>query len=303
MRSILTLLILLALARPAFAVDGVLEINQTCAVQTGCFSGDTPGFPVTIDASAGRCYRLTSDLNVGNANIDGLFLTNSRITIDFNGFSLVVFPLGTGTGGGIAGSGTNGSSAGFTTIKNGVIRGARSTAMRLAGAKGVRVENMTLDFNLGGAMHLGLAAQIVRNRASDNGGGTKSAIVAGDGSVISENVVIGSGMSGISCGDGCTVSQNTVSENGGSGIFVGLGATVSGNTAFNNDGDGITADDGSNVGGNTASNNGELGLDLTGLVSYHENVMVNNTTEAVSSGVNRGGNYCSGTGVTSFTCP
>jgi len=281
----------------------VVEINQTCAVQTGCFSGDTPGYPVTIDGSAGRSYRLTSDLNVGNANIDGLFLTTSRITIDFNGFSLDIFGIGSGSGGGIAGSGINGSVAGFTTIKNGVIRAARSTGIRLAGAKGIRVENMTLDFNLGGAMHLGLAAQIVRNRSSDNGGGTNSAIVAGDGSLISENVVIGSGMSGISCGDGCTVTQNTVSESGGSGIFVGLGATVSGNTAFNNDGDGITATDESNVSGNTASNNGELGLDLTGLVSYRENVMVGNTTGGVSSGINRGGNYCSGTGVTSFTCP
>ncbi len=118
-------LLLLALAGPAFAVDGVLEINQTCATQTGCFSGDTAGFPVTIDGTAGRSYRLTGDLNVGDPDTDGLFLTNSRITIDFNGFSLVLFPIGSGTGNGVAGSGTEGSSAGFATFKNGVIRGAR----------------------------------------------------------------------------------------------------------------------------------------------------------------------------------
>ena len=33
-------LLLLALAGPALAVDGVAEISQTCAVETGCFSGD-----------------------------------------------------------------------------------------------------------------------------------------------------------------------------------------------------------------------------------------------------------------------
>ena len=32
----------------ASASDGVLEINQTCATQTGCFPGDSAGFPVTL---------------------------------------------------------------------------------------------------------------------------------------------------------------------------------------------------------------------------------------------------------------
>jgi hypothetical protein len=33
-------LLTIALTSPALAVDGVLEINQACAVNTGCFSGD-----------------------------------------------------------------------------------------------------------------------------------------------------------------------------------------------------------------------------------------------------------------------
>jgi hypothetical protein len=39
--SILILLFFLALATPAFAIDGVLEVNETCAAGPGCFSGDT----------------------------------------------------------------------------------------------------------------------------------------------------------------------------------------------------------------------------------------------------------------------
>ena len=35
---------------PVFASDGQLEINQACAINTGCFSGDAPGFLVTITA-------------------------------------------------------------------------------------------------------------------------------------------------------------------------------------------------------------------------------------------------------------
>ncbi len=65
-------LLLLALAGPALAVDGVAEINQTCAVQTGCFSGDTAGYPVSIEGSAGRSYRLTSDLVIQSVNSNGI---------------------------------------------------------------------------------------------------------------------------------------------------------------------------------------------------------------------------------------
>lgn len=45
MRSLFPLvLLLLSLVSPAFASDGVLEINQTCAAGPGCFAGDTAGF-------------------------------------------------------------------------------------------------------------------------------------------------------------------------------------------------------------------------------------------------------------------
>ena len=66
----LMLLLLFALATPALASDGVLEINQTCAVQTGCFPGDTAGFPVKITASGS--YRLTGNLVVPDAFTSGI---------------------------------------------------------------------------------------------------------------------------------------------------------------------------------------------------------------------------------------
>ena len=60
MRVLLNLLLFLALPSPALADDGVLGINATCAVQTGRFAGDTPGYPVTL--SQPGSYRLTSNL-------------------------------------------------------------------------------------------------------------------------------------------------------------------------------------------------------------------------------------------------
>ena len=69
--------LLLALAAPALAVDGVLEINQTCAVQTGCFVGDTAGYPVTIYSKTGGSYRLTGDL-LGVAGSHGIVEARDR---------------------------------------------------------------------------------------------------------------------------------------------------------------------------------------------------------------------------------
>jgi len=80
---------LLALAAPALAADGVLEINQTCATRTGCFSGDAAGFPVTIGGKAGSSYRLTGDLIVPDENTDAIVVSTSDVGIDLNNFSII----------------------------------------------------------------------------------------------------------------------------------------------------------------------------------------------------------------------
>lgn len=326
-RSILSaVLACLSLSGASLASDGVLEINQSCATQTGCFSGDTPGYPITI-SSAGS-YRLTSNLTGIIANTDGIFLTASRVTIDFNGFSLTGPSAGTGVGNGISGTGTIGS-AKSTTIKNGVIRGVRGTGIYLPGAPAVRVENMTLDINAGGSLgfvdgagiYVGEDAQILRNRVTNNGGVTVSGIVTGNSALISENIVSGSGVTGIRCAHGCAVLQNIATENGASGIIVeghggtisgntaykntqggisgGSGSTILGNTAYLNGVDGIYAGSGSTVQNNTVRSNGVYGLALEPDVAYRENVVTDNTMGTVVGGVNMLGNSCNGL----TTCP
>lgn len=137
MRRFMLALVLITFATPALATDGVLEINQTCAVQTGCFPGDSAGFPVTITATGS--YRLTSNLTGIAFDIDGIFLSGRLITIDFNGFSLSSGAFGSGTGNGIRGSGVDGQFVSFTTIKNGMIRGFGGLGIALGLAKGIRV--------------------------------------------------------------------------------------------------------------------------------------------------------------------
>ena len=82
-------LLLAALPDLATAAPGQLEINQTCATQTGCFPGDSPGFPVTIDGQAGRSYLLTSDLILPNASTDGIVVGTTSVGIDLNNFEIV----------------------------------------------------------------------------------------------------------------------------------------------------------------------------------------------------------------------
>ena len=58
--SLLALSFALAIAGPAAASDGVLEISRTCAIQTGCFPGDAPGLPVTITMPGAAMKRYDS---------------------------------------------------------------------------------------------------------------------------------------------------------------------------------------------------------------------------------------------------
>jgi hypothetical protein len=80
MRSILQLLLpvpflilLLVISRPVSASNGVAEISHACAVHTGCFAGDTAGYPVTITRAAGPSYTLTSDLRRRGLEDHGLY--------------------------------------------------------------------------------------------------------------------------------------------------------------------------------------------------------------------------------------
>lgn len=73
-------------AGAAQASDGRIEINQACAVQTGCLSGDSPGFPVSL--SSEKSYVLTSSLTVAADGVSAITVTGSDVSIDLNGFAI-----------------------------------------------------------------------------------------------------------------------------------------------------------------------------------------------------------------------
>ena len=90
MRLFVFPLLTLALALPALAVDGVIEINQDKALAGGVTAADTPGYPVTISDPQFKPLSLvlTSDLVVSDPNTNGIQVFGSEATIDLNGFTI-----------------------------------------------------------------------------------------------------------------------------------------------------------------------------------------------------------------------
>jgi parallel beta-helix repeat protein len=293
MRLILILLLLtLGFVPPALAVDGILEINQTCAVQTGCFAGDTAGFPVKL-TTAGS-YRLTSNLTVPDENTGGILVSASSISIDLNGFEIVR----SGCEGVIAANCTPTTGSGW-----GVAFGSPNV-------RGVSVKNGSITGMGGPGIDLGNQSEVTNLRVRWNRLG---GIIVNNGSTVTGNSVMTNGGRGISAHWGSTVSGNTVFGNGNDGINGGDGCTIVGNTAYNNgDTIGATTDDGIECGsgcivrGNSVRSNRGYGLNLGGDSAYSENVVTNNTTGTVTgvgSANSLGLNYCAGTGVVLSTCP
>ncbi len=269
-----TLFFCALLSSTTFAVDGVLEINHTCAVQLGCFSGDSAGYPVTIDGSAGGSYRLSSNLIVPGLFTHGVQITSPSISIDLNGFEIVragceqaIADCTPEDGSGIGVSG--GTDYRGISVRNGSITGMGKFGVGLWGEQAI-VEG-------------------VRARWNRNGG-----IYTNSVSTIRDNMVYENGDFGIHTSYGSTISGNTAYGNRGVGLSTNGRSTVTGNTAYDNGLSGISASGGSTVRGNTVNGNGQYGLSLSSDTGYGGNVVTGNTVGTVAGGHNTGSNSCDG---------
>ncbi|MEZ4333326.1 MAG: right-handed parallel beta-helix repeat-containing protein [Myxococcota bacterium] len=289
-RLALVLSILLA-PIAALASDGVLEINQTCATLTGCFSGDAAGFPVTIDGSAGSSYLLTSDLDVADAATDGILITTSDVTIDLNGFALhgptvcsgtPTTCAPTGLGSGIRADRTSGSAASIS-VRNGSIEGFGLDGLLLR--EDARVDEVRVRSNGSTGIQVDASSVVTNCVAERNGSdGIKAigtgivsgcttawnharGIYAGPGSTVTGSTAYRNDGIGIVAGDGSPgakgveISGNAVRENGLDGIFLSVGGLARGNAVVLNGDDGIDAADGSLIVDNSVVSNGDAAAD------------------------------------------
>lgn len=254
------------LSSAAIAADGVREINQTCAVNIGCFSGDVAGFPVTITQSGS--YVLTSNLApTGTSNGVEVASGVSNVTVDLGGFGVtgpVVCTRGSTTTtcvGGPAGTGvTTTVNNADITFRNGSVRGMGS-GVRMSNASNARVERIQATSNSGDGIFGGFTAIV-------------------DGCIANLN-----GADGIGVGDSSTVRNSIAKNNQQSGIQASSGCLLVGNTT-NTNSEGILATGGSNLIGNTASDNVSFGFLLNSLAGYTNSVLTSNNGNAFASQTN-----------------
>ena len=207
---------MLAFGGSAWAVDGVIEINQAKVAGV---------FPFTIGTSGS--YHLTGNLTVAGTT-NAINVTVSNVTIDLNGFSI--------TGPGSTESipiGINASGQSDVTVENGTVTGF-GTGVEV-GPSGI-VKNVHADANGGGisGANNSLIQGCTANNSTQPGGAAIFCVAA---CAISGNTANGNPNIGIEAGNGSAISGNIAFHNTtGTGIFCsGSGCLIMGNTAFNNE--------------------------------------------------------------------
>ena len=257
MRTMPTLMLSLVLATPAVAADGVLEINQTCALQGGCFAGDAAGFPVTITTTGS--YRLTGNLTIPDETTTAIVVSASGSTLDLGGFE-------------IHGPNTCAGSP-LTCTLTGTGFGVQLTGSR------VRILNGAVT-GVGGVGIYGPATP-----------------TTGEGHVVEDVRVSNNRFEGIRLdGDGTHVRQVTAISNGGIGVRLeGVGSVVAESVITKNALTGVLLGSLCTAQGNQIISNGQLGLWSLGTGTiFRDNSIAGNLTGAVVGGVvNAGGNVCS----------
>lgn len=313
MRHLPIPLLLLSLATSAHAGDGALEINQTCAVQTGCFAGDTPGYPVTV--SQPGSYRLTSNLVQTLASTVVLSVNANDVSIDLGGFeisgpftcpgnpaSCAAAGLGYAieadavSGTSVANGSVRGTARGINlgdhcalhdvrvveTTNHGIFAGTGCALSRIVAARngndGVQLDQGSVTDsatydNESAGFRFGSNSTITGSSARRNG---SSGISGNAGTTVSDCVSSGNVQSGIVLLSGGVVSSSASYNNTSNGIVGGSGTNVSFSSAYSNGDRGIVLGAGSQAIGNTVRSNTNLGLVLGDNSGYRENVLTAN---------------------------
>jgi len=246
-----SLLAFLLVTIPAFAVDGVILIDQNRAMAGSVTPGDSPGFPVTI--STRGSYRLSGNLTVSDVDTTAIDVLSSAgsVTIDLNGFSIVGPVTCTiGSGGdpttcsdsasdpGIFGHGTGIRSAATDslTVKNGSILGMGRFALFAAGAPRVIIENLhAIENGLGGLWPS--SAVIVNSSVVTNGGfGIQANQGVIKGTMVSRNA--GTGI--VSTGQPINIQDCFIHLNGGFGVDFAATGLIGASIVSSNLGGGLT---------------------------------------------------------------
>lgn len=266
----------LAVSGVALAAEGVIEINQARALAGGVTSGDSAGYPITIDQAGS--YALTSSLDPSPA--DAIYIQADDVSIDLRGFR-------------VKGSISDvNSGAARTTLLNGAVSDGDIVLGDDAMAANLKLS--------GGSISMQSGSLAVDNTLVSVG--PTPAISVGDQSAVRGNRIRNAG-SCIVAGEAAQIENNSVELCFADGLEAGKGSKIVGNTIKNVSGAGIRAFSGSLVTQNVVRSAGGYGYQLGSSVALEGNVFVENNGGNANSqglgGIEIGKNVCG----TDSNCP
>jgi hypothetical protein len=194
----------LMFSAPAFAVDGVVLINQSTVMAAG-------GFPYKITQPGS--YKLSGNLVVP-ASADGIDVQVNNVTIDLNGFTISGPATCTGSGSGIS-CGQFTSTVGIDgpinhsglAVRNGSVVGFYT------GVYAGGVNNLVEEINTtGNVLGIDVSNAVVRRNTSSLNGADG---IRASNSTVLENVANYNGHYGLDASGGVVYGSNTFDGNGG----------------------------------------------------------------------------------------
>lgn len=214
------LLTSLLASTPAFAGDGVIEINGASAESGGVTPGDTPGYPVTLSKSGS--YRLTGDLVSSSQAVPVITITTDRVSLDLAGFTvgacLGAGLCATGNASAIAASGVSN-----LRIHDGVVQGSGGACI-FAGGHAVLDDLRVTDCG-GNGISAGSYSRVVGVSVSDVDDIGVSLQI---GSVLQDSVVSSSGSYGVVVYFNALLVDTVIADNEGAIAASGISGASSG---------------------------------------------------------------------------
>ncbi|GAB4181801.1 MAG: hypothetical protein Tsb002_02220 [Wenzhouxiangellaceae bacterium] len=207
-------LLMLSFSNAAFSQ---LNIDEKCATTSGCFVGDSVGYPVTITQPGS--YQLTTNLTSSDPNTAYIEILSDNVTIDFKGHSIIGpvtcsgnTPACSFTGNGLA-DGIKSDLRNNIVLKNGTVKGVGGSGIELFEGHNHHLINMTVDQNTFRGAIVGQAGLTLDSIISNNG---TAGIIASNGdpnsnTLLLNNSIINNAEFGISsgvCGGNVATSNN-----------------------------------------------------------------------------------------------
>lgn len=256
------------------ASDGVIEINQSCALSAGCISGDGAGFPITINQPGS--YVLTSNLLAQSSDLSTISIEASNVTLDLNGFAIIGGTSCSETGAYPNVITCTGSGPSYGILVNNGAVTLRSVVIRNGNIKGIGGTGILLGASTDGAViedievtHSGSSGI----RATGVGIVVRRAVVSlcyafgisvHVGAQVESAVTWSNGFNGIQAGDRSILENVTSRSNTGAGILAGYDVKVLAATVYGNGGDGIQINAGGTVSRASSAGNVGHGIVLAG---------------------------------------